>query len=103
MRDARRIGLDDLRNGSGGKSLDRREAEARLWALMYELRAELLAVARLQDKKPDDDAWEAPARQALWLYGRFLHAYASFVDQFGTAFVMAGNEVTVEEAVSLLG
>lgn len=95
--------LDDLRSGSGGKSLDRREAEARLWALMYELRAELLAVARLQDEKPGSDAWEEPALTALWLYGRFLDAYARFIDQFGTALVMAGNEVTVDEAVSLLG
>lgn len=95
--------LDDLRSGSGGKRLDRREAEARLWALMYELRAELLAVARLQDEKPTSDTWEEPALQALWLYGRFLDAYARFIDQFGTALVMAGNEVTVEEAVSLLG
>jgi len=95
--------LDDLRNGSGGKSLDRRETEARLWALMYELRAELLAVARLQGEKPGTAAWEDAARNALWLYGRFLDAFARFTDQFGTALVMAGNEVTVEEAVSLLG
>jgi hypothetical protein len=70
---------------------------------MYELRADLLAFARLQEAKPYSDTWEEPVLTALWLYGRFLDAYARFTDQFGTALIMAGSEVTVEEAISLIG
>lgn len=94
--------LDDLRHGTG-KSLDRREAEARLWSLMYALRADLLAVARWQAERPGTEAWIGHAHTALWRYARFLAAMARFMDEYGSALVMAGNEVTVDEAVSLLG
>jgi hypothetical protein len=95
--------LDDLRQATSGKSLARREAEARLWALAYELRADLLGVARLREHSAADDKITALADQALWRYARFYDAFARFTDDFGTALVVAGNEVTVQEAASLLG
>lgn len=94
--------LDDLRNGTGGKSLDRREAEARLWANMYELRAEVLAGLRLR-ADPESDARTQVADRALLKYGRFLNGFAQFVDQFGTALVVAGSEVSADEVASLVG
>lgn len=95
--------LDDLRTATGGKSLNRREAEARLWALAYDLRADLLAVARLQAEGTQEKAIDAQKHSGLWRYARFYDAFARFTDDFGTGLVMAGNEVTVQEAGSLLG
>jgi len=105
VRGRRRAGpvLDEFRQGTGGKSLDRREAEARLWSLMYALRADLLAVAHWRDTQPEGEQWRPYAHSALWLYGRFIADMATFVDLYGSALVMAGNEVTVREAASLLG
>jgi len=95
--------LDDLRSGTSRKSLDRREAEARLWSLMYALRADLLAVARVQQDHNVHDDWTAYAERALWLFARFADLMAGFTTDYGSALVMAGSEVTTQEAASLLG
>jgi hypothetical protein len=104
VRPRRRAGgpvLHDLREGVGGKSLDRREAEARLFSLMYALRADLLAAARLQEEghQPDD---LYHIETALWRFALFTEAMARYTDNYSSAIVMAGNEVTVQEAAALL-
>jgi hypothetical protein len=95
--------FDDLRYGTQGKPLDRREAEARLLATMYELRADLLAVAQASEPRTSQIESTVRKQQALWCYARFVDQMARFVDNYGSALVLAGNEVTAREATSLLG
>jgi len=91
--------VEDFRYGRGGKSLDRREAEARIFSVMYALRADLLAVARLKD----ETARAKFVESSLWRFAVFVEAMSRFADEYGSAIVMAGSEVSVREAASLLG
>jgi hypothetical protein len=87
---------------TGGKTLDKREAEARLFSTAYALRADLLAAERLAAEGLTDKADEF-LRTALWRYAILAEALARYVSNYGQALVMAGSEVTLNEVTSLLG
>jgi hypothetical protein len=95
--------LHDLSQGVQGKSLDRREAEARLFSIMYALRADLIAVRRLQAEKPGTEAHLPYVESSFWRFALFLEAMSRYTADYGAAIVLAGNEVSVQEAASLLG
>jgi hypothetical protein len=95
--------LHDLSQGSQGKSLDRREAEARLFSIMYALRADLIAVRRLQEESPATEKHAPFVESSLWRFTLFLEAMSRYTLDYGAAIVLAGNEVSVQEAASLLG
>lgn len=92
--------LHDL-SASGGKTLDKREAEARLFATAYALRADLLSAEMASGT--DEDRRTEFLDTALWRYAILAEAMARYIDRYGSALVMAGNEVTVNEITSLLG
>ncbi|WP_150117168.1 hypothetical protein [Arthrobacter sp. ERGS1:01] len=87
---------------AGGKSLDKREAEARLFSTAYALRADLLASERASSDGQTTRAEEFAAT-ALWRYAVLAEALARYVTDYGQAMVMVGNEVTLDEITSLLG
>jgi hypothetical protein len=106
IRPGRRRGteqLADLAQGTGGKDLHRREDEARLFALAYQLRAEMFGAMRAGAEAPDSQAWLEHANESLWLFAQFADSLATFATDYGTSIVMAGNEVTAREAAALLG
>ena len=83
---------------------DQEELVSRIWALVYELRAELIRTARLEaledaDTSGVDDALGA----SLWLVARLLSRIHDYLERYGDRILHGDAEFRVEGLIRLAG
>jgi hypothetical protein len=84
---------------------EQEELVSRIWALVYELRAELIHKARLEAE--EDPAKEAEIEDAegtsLWLVARLLTRIHEYLDRYGERILHGEAEFNVEGLIRLAG
>ncbi len=83
---------------------EQEELVSRIWARVYELRAELIRKARLEaDEATDDKAIEDAAGTCLWLVARLLTRIHDYLERYGDRILNGGAEFRAEGLVRLAG
>lgn len=80
------------------------ELVSRIWALVYELRAELIRKARLEGaENADPSEIEEAAVMALWLVARLLTRIHDYLDRYGERILHGEAEFNAEGLIRLAG
>ena len=81
---------------------EQEELGARIWALVYELRAELIRKARLEPGG-DEAELEDAAGAALWLVARLLGRIHDYLERYGGRILHGDAEFRAEGLIRLAG
>lgn len=77
---------------------------SRIWALVYELRAELIRKARLQETGEDDETVRDAGVTVLWVIARLLTRIHEYLERYGNRILHGGAaEYRVEGLIRLAG
>ena len=76
---------------------------SRIWALVYELRAELIRKARLETDDPTSVEVEEAADTTLWIVARLLTRIHEYLERYGDRILHGEAEYRVEGLIGLAG
>jgi hypothetical protein len=83
---------------------EQEELVSRIWALVYELRAELIRTARLEAIKNADATDVDDARgTSVWLVARLLSRIHDYLERYGDRILHGGAEFRAEGLIRLAG
>jgi hypothetical protein len=83
---------------------EQEELVSRIWALVYELRAELIRKARLEvEEASDEKAIEEVTGTCLWLVARLLSRIHDYLELYGERILHGEAEFSAEGLIRLAG
>lgn len=82
---------------------EQEELLSRVWSLVYELRAELIRQASLQDSAADPDLIREAAETTLWVVARLLTRVHEYLERYGDRILHGDAEYRVEGLIRLAG
>lgn len=82
---------------------DQEELLSRVWALVYELRAELIRKAGLEYAAGDAAAIQEAAETTLWVVARLLTRIHEYLERYGDRILHGDAEYRVEGLIRLAG
>ena len=83
---------------------EQEELVSRIWALVYELRAELIHKARLETlEDADQSQFDDVAGTTLWLVARLLSRIHDYLEQYGDRILHGDAEFRAEGLIRLAG
>jgi hypothetical protein len=82
---------------------EQEELVSRIWALVYELRAELIRKARFEAEGLDSAAVDEIERATLWIVARLLARIHEYLERFGDRIMQGDAEFRAEGLIRLAG
>ncbi len=82
---------------------EQEELLSRIWALVYELRAELIHKAALEDSRANEDALLEASLTELWVVARLLTRIHEYLERYGDRILHGDAEYHVEGLIRLAG
>lgn len=82
---------------------EQEELVSRIWALVYELRAELIRKARLEAEASDSGEVDEVTGTTLWLVARLLARIHEYLELYGERILHGDAEFSVEGLIRLAG
>lgn len=82
---------------------EQEELLSRIWALVYELRAELIRQARLKERGAEAPELDDASGTALWIVARLLTRIHDYVERYGDRILHGAAEFNVEGLIRLAG
>jgi hypothetical protein len=82
---------------------EQEELLSRIWALVYELRAELIRKARLETEDLDGADAEEVGDTALWIVARLLTRIQEYLERYGDRILHGDAEFRAEGLIRLAG
>lgn len=82
---------------------EQEELLSRIWSLVYELRAELIRQASLEDVGAEADVIRHAAETTLWVVARLLTRIHEYLERYGDRILHGDAEYRVEGLIRLAG